>query len=144
MKKILLFMMLVLTVGLATGCIKLPSVCDGVSPDDSRLCKIANDTGVRIEAVGNILIVANMAAIESGAYPKDAAKLVFLSSLELLDSESTYLTMSKLIQEKVKKYPGLFIVADSYLSAMDIPDLITDFDRKLLQNWLMNQIRLLD
>lgn len=135
-KLILLFSMLFLL----TGCITGPSVCDNRGDAKSYLCAMADTSGVRLESVGNILIVANSVAIGQGAYSKEEAVVVLKSILIVVERGPSYSHIRKTVIKETDKYPGLFIIADSYISNMNQPQVISKFDKDILTAWINRQI----
>lgn len=129
---------------LLSACITtMPSKCDTLT-EPSLLCQIAQDKGVRLEDVGNILIVANAVAIGEGLYSrKDAARV--LKELEvILEDPISYIVFHKAITSRLNKYPGLFEVAMIYLDAMISTSARGQFmykaDQAMLQAWIHDRI----
>ena len=141
MKKIVL-MMLMLCFAL-TGCLSGPSVCDTRGDQKSYLCDVADSTGVRLESAGNILMIANIGAISAKVYSKDDAVKVFKAIQRTVDGSPSYLHLQREVMRETSKYPGLFIIADSYIMSMNKPQMITTFDKKVLSVWIDRQIEIL-
>lgn len=139
---VLLTLMAALVIAGLAGCslATAPSVCDSITAGDSHLCAIAGKTGVRLEDIGNTLIVANAVAIGSGAYTQDQARLVLQGLRASLDSPLSYLAMQDELRQVLSKYPGLFIVATIYLDQFGVDQVISPVDTGILKSWLDRQI----
>ncbi len=130
----------------AVGCSglpKLPSACDKLT-ERSYLCEICKKNGVRLEDVGNGLIIANAIAIGQGLYSKADALAVFKELRAVLNDPVSYAFFKAKVDEKMARYPGLIEVAVVYfneLSALD--DVMFTGDKLLLIGWMDQQIRLL-
>lgn len=126
-----------------------PSVCDTIT-ERSVLCETADKIGVRLEEVGNVLIVANTVAITEGLYTAEQANAVFRKIIELLGGEATrsFITYEQFklkIREILDKYPSLMIVADSYLDMfMSSQTIITEVDKQILIEWLDGRIQVVE
>lgn len=149
MKKLLVAAFLAIAL-VFTGCAglgldNLPSKCD-VLTERSVLCELADKAGVRLEDVGNVLIVANTVAIGEGLYTKAQAQEVFKGIVRLLGGPDpdtrafiTYAELRDGIMKLVNKYPGLFLIAESYLDMfMQKQEFITEWDKKTLVNFFSN------
>jgi len=143
MKKILVIMLAMAMLFNVGACGKAPSVCDGIAPDQSRLCNIANKSGARLEDIGNMLIVANLVAIEGHVYTKVEAIVVIKVILAAVDEGSTYNILLLLIKDKIQDNPGLLIVGEMFMANLAIPDVISPYDQRLLSSWLNKQLVLL-
>lgn len=142
MKKVL-FIMVVLGFCLS-GCFTTnTSVCDDLKGQKSYLCETAEISGIQLEDIGNLLMIANIAAIESRAYSKEDAKEVFQTLHEMISRSPSYSYIRKEMLKRFNKYPGLFIIANSYMMKMDRPQMITNADKALLLAWLEEQIIIL-
>jgi len=126
-----------------TGCNGGPSICDTRGDQESYLCEIAESMGARLEDTGNILMVANLVAIDSGKYTREDAQQVFMTLHGMLEKSPSYGFIRAEILKRFNKYPGLFIVAGVYMDQMDKPQIISNFDRNLLLSWTEKQIALL-
>ena len=143
MKRLLLIILafVVLLFGCATT---LPSKCDDVT-DPSRLCDLSKQAGVRLEDVGNGLIVANAISIGSGLYTKEQALTVLKEFRSALDQPITYLAFKTLLYDKMDQYPGLIEVATIYFEQLgNIQEIMYPKDRELLAGWLDRQIKILE
>ena len=138
----LLVMVSALLVMGLTGCgqTKAPSVCDSIPAGSSHLCIIAAKTGMRLEDIGNTLIVANAVAIGSGAYSQEQARQVLLGLRATLNGPVSYLAMQSEVRQALTKYPGLFIVATVVLDQMGVDQVIGPVDSGILKTWLDRQI----
>lgn len=125
------------------GCTGGPSVCDKREEAESYLCETAEKAGIRLEDAGNILMIANAVAIGEGAYSRGDALKVLVDIRSLINSSPSYSFITKAVRDKVDRYPGLFIVAEVYLSSMNQPQIISNFDRDILDSWLGRQIAIL-
>ena len=143
MKRFFALLLMLLLVFMFTACATGPSVCDTRENQKSYLCEAADKLGVRLEDAGNILMIANIIAIEEGSYTTDQALVVMKDLLALVEGSPSYMYLTRKVWEKVDKHPGLFIVAESYLSAMTRPQIISKYDRDILTAWLKKQIAIL-
>ena len=126
------------------GCAgRLPTVCDEVK-GPSLLCDTAERYGVRLEDVGNGLIIANAIAIAEGLYTIDEAVEVMTELRDILDDPITYVTFKVEVYKRMEKYPGLIEVATVYFDELGgMAKEIYPIDRKLLVGWLDKQIKTL-
>lgn len=132
-----------LSVSLLFACANLPSVCDTMT-GKSYLCDISKKYGVRLEDVGNGLIIINAVAISQGLYTKDQAKSVLEEIRALLENPITYSLFKAKVILKVDTYPGLLEVASVYFSELGMVDkTIYAADRDLLIAWIDKQLGLL-
>ena len=142
-RKTSVLLIILLVFGLI-GCagLQLKSVCDDLA-EPSYLCEIAKKFGVRLEDIGNGLIIVNAFAIGEGAYSlEDAIKLAKDLRSTLDDPLLTNALFGNKLSDKVKQYPGLFDVVDSYLSALkDSVEPMFKKDREILVNWLDKRIK---
>lgn len=133
---ILIFMLAIMLVG---GCTFLPSVCDN-NDQPSVLCDIAEDSGMRLEDIGNTLIVVNAVAINEGEYTEQQAADILKEIRHAIDSPVSYLFFKAELEEKISGVPGLFAVASDYLSSFVNDDIMHEKDRMILMTWLDNRI----
>jgi len=141
MKKLLFLVAFVFIVFL-TGCLTLtdaPSVCDEVT-EPSILCDLATEIDVRLETVGNAMIVVNAVAIAKGVYSEDDAREVILKLIEILDAGITYALFAERLVEVTDGSPGLMEVADVYLSQLQIKTPMYPIDKKILKAWLEKRL----
>jgi len=143
-KYITLFALLAM-VGCA-GMQTLPSICDTIEPSESVLCSIAERSGVRLEDMGTVLILANMVAIKEGLYTKADAIDVLSELHALLDKGAlSYVMYRKEIYKYIADYPGLISVAEEYLSQFaGYYQFIYTKDRDILRGWIDKRIAELD
>lgn len=121
----------------------LPSVCDHL--EQSRLCVISQKYDVRLEDVGNILIVANAVAIGQGLYTVDDAIKVMKELRSVLNDPISYALFKAKVDESIRAYPGLIEVASIYFAELGgITDNMYLDDRNLLKGWLDKQILILE
>jgi len=120
----------------------LPSVCDDI--DDSVLCHIADNAGVRLEDIGNGFIIANAISIGQGYYTKEQARNVLSELQDALMNPITWALFSDIVKDKIDKYPGLLEIAEGYFEVL-VQDYtqIYDADRTILVEWLSKQIAIL-
>jgi len=143
MKKLVVFLCLILAVGaVGFGCAsRLPSVCDDVT-GPCLLCQTADKYNVRLEDIGNGLILVNMVAVNQGLYSVDDAKGVMESLLSALDGSSlTYALFKDKIIEYTKDYPGLLSVTSAYMDEFALSQYIYEADREILREWLKGWIQ---
>ena len=138
MKKLISLIFVLLLVGCATG--DMPSKCDIIAPGDSILCDMAQERGIRIEDVGNAFIVVNAIAIGEGLYTREEAISVCEGLSEVLDDPITYIAFHAALSDRLDRYPGLLVVAMSYLNMFNLDIEMYAQDRALLVNWLDNRI----
>ncbi len=143
MKRCYALLLMLLLVFMVGACATGPSVCDNRGGERSYLCEAADSLDVRLEDAGNILMVANAVAIQEGSYTREQAVKVMKDLLSLVERSPSYMYLAKIVWSKVDDYPGLFIVAESYLSAMTRPQIISNYDRDILTVWLQRQIVIL-
>ena len=141
MKKISLILVMFLLF-LVAGCSPMfngPSVCDDkTSP--SLLCDIADNNGVRLESVGDLIIIVNMVSILGGQYTNDHAVTVLKNIRQSIEQPISYAFLKAVIEENAGGYPGLFDMANSYISELISPEIISTKDRFILIGWLDNRI----
>lgn len=126
-----------------TSCANLPSVCDTMT-QKSYLCDISQKHGVRLEDVGNGLIVVNAIAIQQGLYTKEQAIKVLSEIDALLKYPISYAAFKAGVYEKVDAFPGLIEVASIYFSELGLLSQdILQADRKLLVDWIAKQLSFL-
>lgn len=118
-----------------------PSVCDK-SPEDSFLCPAANTAGIRLEDLGNALIIANAIAIGQGLYSREQALEGYKDAKVMISDESlTYSLFAKNLLIIDRQYPGLMDVLWSYFQVFVDQDVVmTSFDRALLVSWIDDRI----
>lgn len=126
------------------GVSKLPSVCDSITTP-SELCALSNQMGVRIEDVGNALIITNAIAIGQKWYTRQEAVEVLREIRAILDDPVSYAVFTAQVYLKVESYPGLLEVATSYFSILGAnPNIIQVADQDMLKGFLDNQIAILE
>ena len=137
--------LIVLALGLFlvfTSCAMLssgPSVCEDIQTP-SLLCKMADDRGVNLEAIGNALIIANAIAIGEGLYTKAQARDVLIELRGILDNPVSYLFFKQGLKRYIDKYPGLLIVATAYIDRFNMDQVMYPADQELLAGFLAAQI----
>ncbi|MCK5602634.1 hypothetical protein KAR91_12210 [Candidatus Pacearchaeota archaeon] len=143
MKKLLA---LVFTLVLLTSCAtaNLPSVCDNIEEGQSYLCQVAEKRDVRLEDIGNVLIVANAVSIGEGWYSGQNAIDVMREIRSALDSPVSYLYFKAKVEVTTKKYPGLLEVAEIYLGEFTSSKIMYTRDRQILIDWFDNRIERLE
>lgn len=130
---------------LGASCAIFPktSVCDTLE-SPSYLCDISKKYGVRLEDVGNGLIIANAVAIGQGLYTKEQALVVLMEIRVFLDNPISYAAFKAHVYEQMDAYPGLLEVATVYFSELGENTMIMfKADRDLLAGWLDKQIGIL-
>ena len=127
---------------LVSGCgiMSGPSVCDDTT-EASILCDLSAKAGVRLENVGNMLIIVNAVAIGEGAYSTDDALGVLEGLRGFVDNPVSYLSIKNEVVNVVSKYPGLFTLTGIYLQGFNSPAVLSEKDRRILTVWLDNRIR---
>lgn len=144
-KVIALWLLCILVVGCAlfTNLKNLPSVCDTL--ESSYLCAIADRLGVRLEEIGNSLIIANALIIADNQARREKALKAFKEIKALLENPISYPAFRWGVYESLERYPGLLDVADSYLSYFADFDInMYQEDRKLIVGWLDKRIAVLE
>ena len=139
-KKIGLLLVIVALLVSGCGLMSGPSVCDDTT-EASVLCDLSLKAGVRLENVGNMLIIVNAIAIGEGAYSKQDALHALEGLREFIDSSVSYVLVKSKALEIVDKYPGLFTLTELYLQGFDSTSLLSAKDQRILTTWLDNRIR---
>lgn len=134
MKKILIVLLLVLTVGCATKNTN-KNVC-GIDAPVSYLCDIANKYNVNIESVGKMIRISNAAAIATNKYSAKEALEVLKDIREKLETPIEYSFVHSAIKQIYKKHPELFIIMNEYIMELDIPEPMFQYDRDMLISWI--------
>jgi len=116
----------------------MPSVCDNV--EESILCDLSRKSGIRLEDIGNGIIIANAVLISQGTYSKEDALGVMETVRLLLDKSARYHLFKKAIEDLVHDFPGLLEVSYSYLEVLDLDSRISPADRLILEQWLDRRI----
>jgi len=138
MKKLTVFLVVVM-LSLSACAGKMPSVCDQLI--DSRLCEISGKMNMRIEDVGNALIITNAIAIGEGLYTKeDALKVLNTLNDTVVEGGISYELFVTLVGDSIAKYPGLFEVFQAYFNALVSTQVISPTDQQILSGWLERQI----
>ena len=120
----------------------LPSVCDDI--DNSVLCKLSEEAGVRLEDIGNGFIIANAVAIGQGFYTRDDAAKVLKEIKAVLENPVSWAMFASEVFLHIDKYPGLIEIAEGYFHILvnDV-NLIQLKDIEILDGWLAKQIDIL-
>ncbi len=135
----------VLVLFMVYGCAMLqgaPSVCDNLE-ERSLLCEAAARLGVRLEDVGNGLIIANAGAIATGQYTRDQAIEILTHLRNFAQNPVSYVLFIKEVNKMLRMYPGMLTVAESYMDLIASALPIYSTDRVLLVDWLNDQIEAL-
>lgn len=136
---------LLLSLCLAIGCAGLgdrPSVCD--TTEKSLLCDLSAEYGVRIEDIGNGLIIANSVAIGEGLYTREQARAVLVDLRAILDNPVSYAFFRLQVLDRVAKYPELILVAQQYFDELTTGQIMYKADRQMLCAWLDDRIEALE
>ena len=137
---------LIALVFILSGCISmgnLPSVCDTAT--DSLLCDISVKNNVRLEDIGNVLIVTNAIAIGEGVYSQESALIAMKEIRGLLDGPVSYTAFRSGVFTIVDKYPGVLEVASIYFSQLTgNTQTMYPADREILISWLDSRIKTLE
>ncbi len=139
---------LIAAVVLLLGCSTLdvlapgPSVCES-DEGPSLLCVMAEKNGVKLEAVANALIIANAIMIGEGVYSRAQAIEVLSDLLTILERPVSYRYFRLELLNALDKYPGLILVANSYINQFTMPQIMFKRDRGYIQWILRNQIEVL-
>lgn len=128
MRKYLIILPMILFLGCGFN---FPSVCDNLE-EKSDLCAYAEKAGVRLEDFENGIIILNSLAIGQELYSAEQAKEIITDLKVAVISPLSWLVLKTDIEQKLEKYPGLFIVTESYLSVMTGVDPIPDYDKNRL------------
>lgn len=134
------FFALIMALCLFVGCAGLPSVCDDIT-EGSILCKISKEQGVRLEDVGNVLIIANAIAIGEGAYSIEQAIDVMKKIRALLDDPISYIGFKNGLKSTMTKYPGLIEIGSIYIDQFTGTRLMSNTDSEMLITFLDNRIK---
>ena len=140
MKKVMIVCIIVCL--FMTGCFtaNLPSVCD-TAPADSVLCKISNESDkIRLEDIGNGMIIVNTILISEGVYSKEDAATVLTGLIDALEKSLTYAVFKDIVLEYTAEYPELVQIAGIYLDEFSVSRLMSDFDRNILLKWANNRL----
>uniref|UniRef100_A0A6H2A4Q1 Uncharacterized protein n=1 Tax=viral metagenome TaxID=1070528 RepID=A0A6H2A4Q1_9ZZZZ len=120
----------------------LPSACD--SQTESMLCDLSKKYNVRLEDIGNGLIIANAIAISQNLYTKEEAVSVMKDIRAILDNPISYAFFKTEVYKHVDAYPGLLEVASIYFAELGaVSKMMYAADRKILIGWLNQQIKIL-
>ena len=119
-----------------TGCsLKgiLPSACDN-NIEESFLCDMADRFDIRVEDIGNGIIILNSILIDKNVYTLEQSYEVVHNIKIVLDDPLSWFDLGKEIKENTAKYPGLYEISSLYINEfMQYPDLpINNFDKELL------------
>lgn len=146
MKKILLTLIAICFLG---ACSHLPfplgpSICDTVPQGDSVLCDITTKNDLHLEAIGDILMVANLRAIKGGTYTADEAKEVFEKFRLAINTELSTAMLKDQVMRYVADYPELLLVSGylNYLDSVSV-QLLKPKDVELLNSWIDKQISMM-
>jgi len=135
-----LFLLVIGICFLLSACaLNLPSKCEQIT-EPSMLCQMAEEHQVRLEDIGNILIVANAVAIGEGLYTREQAIEVMMDLKYILENPVSYLFFKGEVEKTLIKYPGLFEVAQIYMTELTSPQIMYSTDREMLSNWLGDRI----
>ena len=130
----------------AQGCAGIgtrPSICDTLT-EPSLLCDLSAKYNVRLEDIGNGLIIANAVAIGQGFYTRDQAVEVMKEIRAILDNPVSYAFFKVGVYEKVDLYPGLLEVASVYFSELGgLTQIMYRTDRDILIGFMDKQIKTL-
>ena len=130
----------------AQGCAGIgtrPSICDTLT-EPSQLCWLSEKYNVRLEDIGNGLIVANAVAIVQGVYTKEDAIAVMRDIRAILDNPVSYAFFKTGVDARVAFYPGLLEIATVYFSELGgVTQIMYRTDRDILIGFLDKQIKML-
>lgn len=128
---------LLIAIPIIVGCAgQLPSVCD--SKPDSVLCDIANRHGVRLETVGDIILVVNLRVIKQGVYTKhQAADALERMKMAYHAANFTAADLKALVLKYADDYPELILVMQ-YAGYFDAPTVLKSKDIEML-DWYVDQ-----
>ena len=136
---------LCVSISLIFGCAMLspgPSVCEDIE-QPSVLCAMVEQVGggkLKLEDIGNGLVIANAIALAEGLYTKDEAITVLTDLRSILYDPVSYVVFQTAIKEYVSAYPGLLQIANSYIDQFTMTQTMFRTDRDLLISWLTTQI----
>ena len=114
-----------------------PSICDTTT--DSYLCQIADTVNVRLEDMGNMLVVVNRGAILSGQYTVDESLLALKGIRLALSDPISYFAFQRVVRETVGS-TELLLVATTVISHFTSNQEMLDADRAILIGWIDKQI----
>ena len=136
---------LCVSISLIFGCAMLspgPSVCEDIE-QPSVLCAMVEQVGggkLKLEDIGNGLVIVNAIALAEGLYTKDEAITVLTDLRSILDNPVSYLFFQTALKKYVSAYPGLLQIANVYIDQFTITQTMYKTDRDLLISWLTTQI----
>lgn len=116
------------------------SVCDNLT-GPSLLCSLSDKAGVRLETVGDLIMVVNLRAIKHGAYTAEAAANVLYAFKPFLEPGMAASELKHLILSNAGEFPELILVTP-YISLLETSDTLTVADIGMLEFWVDQQIRM--
>lgn len=125
-----------------------PSICDNTQPEDSLLCALAHKYGVRLEDVGNIMVLFNVAAIEQNAYSAAQSRQFFNNLRTVLAADGiTGQNIMVYVLRSLKGSPALvaagILVVSPYIQYLDTQEVFTATDKTWLNKWIDDQLALI-
>lgn len=130
----------ILVVSACTSSGNRPTVCEQIQ-EPSILCQVAKEKNIRLEDIGNGLILVNAVAISEGVYTRGDAKHVLEKLSQALDGPVTYVLFKDQIIKYTNAYPGLLDVAMVYLDEFSLSKRMYEADRDILKTWLTSRIK---
>lgn len=116
-----------------------PSICDTI--ENSYLCEMANKTGIKLESVGNGLIVMNNIAISSGYITSVKYNDILIKIRQSLDEPITYVLFKDKIIKYADKYPKTLSIGKKYVQLFELNKNISESDKMLIKYWIDRQIK---
>jgi len=116
--------------------------CNQNISNESLLKKIADDHETCLESIGNDLIISNALAIGFDMYTREEARNAVNRWIAILDTDISYKGFRKEVYDVLKKYPGMFEVADIYFMQFEnfgLNPIIQD-DKDMLKDWLITRV----
>lgn len=143
MKKFLVLLVTVTMLSACTALTKKPSVCE-TQEGPSYLCEVAAKNHMRIEDVGNSLIVANALAISAGYYSPHQAIVVLEDVRSVLDRPVSYAFFKGELRRAAGVNPGMIDILGVFVDDLISSRVMYTRDRVMLQNWINARIESLE
>jgi len=137
MKKIIIGFLIFLLAGCT---VSMNSVCNSLQPGDSDLCALADSMGVKLEDIGNGLVLANLIAIDKGEYTLEQAVDVLLVLHSLIEAGISYNGLRSNLIELDSAFPGLLDIGFIYINRLNSTKIMKRADREILLSFIQGQI----
>lgn len=151
--KSIIVLFVVLFMATCVGCLSTStsSVCDSVPVGQSSIiCDAAKEIGISPESLSQVLILANMAALEADVYIANEAYIFIENAEKALRASQTDVTYGQVISYLLREYSGLSPAAQGVFAVIDplqglvnmeeyAPKLLSEYDVSLLLRHLSKQ-----